>query len=134
MAQAATAKAEAKMEADAARLEADEAKTRAELDKARARTRQGGAGSRGAVHAADSAQPDHDFVWINEGGPRRAVLGVQIDPASGKEGARVLSVSPGGAAAEAGLAQGRCHRRARWQDDRGQRRIPTASWSITCAR
>ena len=45
-------------------------------------------------------------MWISEGGPRRAVLGVQIDPASGKEGARVLSVSPGGAAADAGLAKG----------------------------
>lgn len=40
---------------------------------------------------------------IEGGGPRRAVLGVQIDAAPGKEGARVLSVSPGGPAAEAGL-------------------------------
>jgi len=39
-------------------------------------------------------------------GPRRAVLGVQIDPDSGKEGARVLKVSPGGAAEEAGLENG----------------------------
>jgi len=34
------------------------------------------------------------------------VLGVQIDPKSGKEGARVLEVSPGGAAEQAGLANG----------------------------
>jgi S1-C subfamily serine protease len=39
-------------------------------------------------------------------GPRRAALGVQIDPDSGKDGARVLKVSPGGAAEEAGLVDG----------------------------
>ena len=105
MAQAATAKAEAKMEADAASLEADQAKTRAELDKARAEL------DKAAQKVAElsmqlSQNQDHDFVWISEGGPRRAVLGVQIDPASGKEGARLLSVSPGGAAAAAGLAKG----------------------------
>jgi predicted metalloprotease with PDZ domain len=36
----------------------------------------------------------------------RAIIGVQLDPASGKEGARVLSVSPGGPAAEAGIRAG----------------------------
>ena len=39
-------------------------------------------------------------------GPRRAVLGVQLDVRSGKEGARIQEVSPGGAAAEAGLHVG----------------------------
>jgi C-terminal processing protease CtpA/Prc len=38
--------------------------------------------------------------------PPRAVLGVQLDERSGKEGARVQEVSPGGAAAEAGLHVG----------------------------
>ena len=48
-----------------------------------------------------------NFVFVGGSGPeRRAVLGVQIDPESGKEGARVLKVSPGGAAEEAGLANG----------------------------
>jgi S1-C subfamily serine protease len=36
----------------------------------------------------------------------RAIIGVQLDPASGKDGARVLSVSPGGPAAEAGIRTG----------------------------
>jgi len=113
MAQADTAKAQAKMEADAAKLEkeqakldASEAKSRAELEKARAEL------DKAAQKVAElSMQLSHDqggpnFVYFNEGGPRRAVLGVQIDPASGKEGARLLSVSPGGAAAEAGLVKG----------------------------
>ncbi|HTW37554.1 MAG TPA: PDZ domain-containing protein [Steroidobacteraceae bacterium] len=36
----------------------------------------------------------------------RGVIGVQLDPASGPEGARVLDVSPGGPAAEAGVRAG----------------------------
>jgi predicted metalloprotease with PDZ domain len=37
---------------------------------------------------------------------RRGVIGLQLDPASGPEGARVLDVSPGGPAAEAGVRAG----------------------------
>ena len=33
----------------------------------------------------------------------RAIIGVQLDPSSGKDGVRVLAVSPGGPAAEAGI-------------------------------
>jgi C-terminal processing protease CtpA/Prc len=36
----------------------------------------------------------------------RSVIGVQLDPESGKDGARVVEVSPGGAAAEAGIRTG----------------------------
>jgi S1-C subfamily serine protease len=36
----------------------------------------------------------------------RAIIGVQLDPAGGKDGARVLEVSPGGPAAEAGIRVG----------------------------
>jgi S1-C subfamily serine protease len=36
----------------------------------------------------------------------RGIIGVQLDPAGGKEGARVLEVSPGGPAAEAGMRAG----------------------------
>ena len=36
----------------------------------------------------------------------RVIVGVQLDPASGKDGARVTSVSPGGPAAEAGIRAG----------------------------
>jgi predicted metalloprotease with PDZ domain len=39
-------------------------------------------------------------------GARRAIIGVQLDPESGKDGARVQSVSPGGPAAEAGVRAG----------------------------
>lgn len=45
------------------------------------------------------------FAFINEE-RRRAIIGVQLDPASGKEGARVREVSPGGPAAEAGVRAG----------------------------
>ena len=36
----------------------------------------------------------------------RAIIGVQLDPSSGKDGVRVISVSPGGPAAEAGIHPG----------------------------
>ena len=36
----------------------------------------------------------------------RVIIGVDLDPASGNEGARVLGVSPGGPAAEAGIRSG----------------------------
>jgi C-terminal processing protease CtpA/Prc len=36
----------------------------------------------------------------------RAIIGVQLDPAGGKDGARILEVSPGGPAAEAGIRPG----------------------------
>jgi S1-C subfamily serine protease len=105
VAQADSAKAQAKMESDAAKLEADEARTRAELDKARAEL------DKAAQKVAElsmqlTPRNGQNFVWINDGGPRRAMLGVQIDPASGKDGARLLSVSPGGAGEEAGLLKG----------------------------
>jgi S1-C subfamily serine protease len=47
----------------------------------------------------------HRFAFVNED-RRRAIIGVQLDPASGKEGARVREVSPGGPAAEAGVRAG----------------------------
>ena len=41
-----------------------------------------------------------------DGSLGRVIIGVQLDPASGKDGARVTSVSPGGPAAEAGIRAG----------------------------
>jgi C-terminal processing protease CtpA/Prc len=98
-------KTEAKTQADAARADADEAKTRAQLDEARKRL------DEAARQVADlSMKLAHneggDMVFLRTDGPPRSVLGVQVDPESGKEGARVLRVSPGGAAEEAGLANG----------------------------
>lgn len=46
----------------------------------------------------------HRFMFMNE--PRRSIIGVQLDQASGKDGARVREVSPGGPAAQAGVRAG----------------------------
>jgi C-terminal processing protease CtpA/Prc len=46
------------------------------------------------------------FMVFNGEGPSRAIIGVQLDPESGKEGARIQEVSPGGPADEAGLHVG----------------------------
>jgi membrane-associated protease RseP (regulator of RpoE activity) len=48
---------------------------------------------------------DH-MMSIYQDGPPRAVLGVQLDEHSGKDGARIQEVSPGGPAADAGLHAG----------------------------
>ena len=87
--------------ADAAKLEAEEAKTRAKLEEARARL------DKAAREVAElstqlGARGRHDVRFV-AGGPPRAVLGIQVDPRSDNKGVRVLSVSPGGPAAEAGL-------------------------------
>ena len=87
--------------ASADKTEAEEARTRAKLDEARARL------DKAAREVAElstqlgaSARPDIRFM---AGGPPRAVLGIQVDPRSDEKGVRILSVSPGGPAAEAGL-------------------------------
>src|SRR5690242_7811198 len=87
--------------ADVAKREAEEAKTRAKLEEARARL------DKAAREVAElsnqlGASPRHDVRFIT-GGPPRAVLGIQVDPRTDEKGVRILSVSPGGAAAEAGL-------------------------------
>ena len=41
-----------------------------------------------------------------DGASGRAIIGVQLDPSSGKDGVRVLAVSPGGPAADAGIRPG----------------------------
>jgi predicted metalloprotease with PDZ domain len=91
----------ADLERDTAKLEADEAKTRAQLAEARERL------DKAAREVAELSMQLGDSaghrVFIERGGPRRAMLGVQVD--NGKDGARVLSVSPGGPAAEAGLKE-----------------------------
>jgi predicted metalloprotease with PDZ domain len=56
-----------------------------------------------------SAQANGPFIqhFSRIDGPLgRVIIGVQLDPASGPEGARVLEVSPGGPAAEAGVQAG----------------------------
>jgi hypothetical protein len=110
------AKATARWSDAAAKVsEADEAKTRANsrrrarLDKARTQV------AELSMQLGNEGGPN--FVSSTTAVRRRAVLGVQIDPASGKEGARLMSVSPGGAA-EKRAARRRRHRRARRQGHR----------------
>ena len=92
----------AEADADTAKARADEAKTRAQLEEARKKLDEA---ARQVAELSGKLALDerHDVIFVNTGGPPRAVLGVQIDPDSGKQGARVLNVSPGGAAEEAGL-------------------------------
>lgn len=92
--------------ADGAKQAKDEQKVRSDLEEARRRLDE--AARRVAELSAQLGRNEgRNFVFVDRnGGPRRALLGVQIDPDSGKEGARVLQVSPGGAAEEAGLANG----------------------------
>jgi uncharacterized protein YndB with AHSA1/START domain len=46
------------------------------------------------------------FMVFDDLGPANAVIGVQLDPESGKDGARIQEVSPGGPADDAGLHVG----------------------------
>jgi S1-C subfamily serine protease len=97
----ARARSEEQASKDAARIDAEEAKTRKQLAEARERL------DKAAREVAElsgklGAHARHEIRLI-EGGPRRAVLGIQIDDDPAKQGVRVLDVSPGGAAAEAGL-------------------------------
>ena len=83
------------------RVEAEEAKTRAKLEEARARLDK--AAREVAELSTQLGENVRHDIRVIDGGPRRAVLGIQVDPDSDNEGVRVLSVSPGGPAAEAGL-------------------------------
>lgn len=95
------AMAQAASEPEAATVDAEEAKTRKELEAARERLDKA-AREVAELSAKLGAHARHEVRFI-EGGPRRAVLGVQIEADPGSKGVRVLSVSPGGPAAEAGL-------------------------------
>jgi len=94
--------------ADEAKRAAEEAKIRAKLDEARTRL------DKAARDVAEySTQLGREAMGGEQGirtitidGNHRAVLGVQIDNASDKTGARVMHVSPGGAAEEAGIRDG----------------------------
>jgi C-terminal processing protease CtpA/Prc len=88
---------------DDAKKQADEEKARAKLEEARARL------DKAAREVAElstqlARNSQRDMMFINT--DRRAVLGVQIDASGDKGGARVLHVSPGGPAEEAGLQSG----------------------------
>ena len=86
-------------------LEAQQKELDAQLAEARARLEE--AAHEVAEISSRMSEPVMDHMMsIYEDGPPRAVLGVQLDERSGKDGARVQEVSPGGPAAEAGLRVG----------------------------
>jgi len=91
---------EAKMQADA-KADAEEAKTRAQLEEARKKLDEAARQVAELSQRLAMSEGDGDVVFMRA--PPHAVLGVQIDAASDKQGARVMSVSPGGAAEEAGI-------------------------------
>jgi C-terminal processing protease CtpA/Prc len=105
-AQSADAKRDAaEVKRDAADVKRDatqEERTRAKLQEARERL------DKAAREVAElsgelGANARREIRIRTAGGPNRAVLGIQIDPEKSKSGVRVLSVSPGGPAAEAGM-------------------------------
>jgi C-terminal processing protease CtpA/Prc len=61
------------------------------------------------------------FMVFNDEAPSRAVIGVQLDTAAGKEGARIQEVSPGGPADEAGLRVGDVITQFNGTDVKGER-------------
>lgn len=73
----------------------------AKLDAARERLEK--AASEVAELSAEIGKPVMDRFMMMGDGPRRAIIGVQLDPAGGKDGVKVKEVSPGGPAAEAGI-------------------------------
>jgi membrane-associated protease RseP (regulator of RpoE activity) len=91
--------------AELQRTDADEAKLRTDLDAARKRLDEA-AREVAELSGQLGTRAGRDFFFVDGNGPRRAILGVQIDPQGSKDGARILSVSPGGAAEEAGLLKG----------------------------
>src|SRR5262245_35055346 len=81
----------ADLQRDTAKLEADEAQTRAKLEEARERL------DKAAREVAELSMQlggtaGDRVMFVGHGGPPRAMLGVQVE--NGKEGARVLGVSP----------------------------------------
>jgi len=90
---------------DAAEIDVKTKDLDAELADARARLEE--AAHEVAEISSQMSGPlvDH-MMSIYQDGPPHAVLGVQLDERSGKDGARVQEVSPGGPAAEAGLKAG----------------------------
>jgi len=94
--------------ADEAKRAAEEAKIRAKLDEARARLDKAArdVAEYSTQLGREAMGGEQGFRTITIDGDHRAVLGVQIDNGIDKTGARVMHVSPGGAAEEAGIRDG----------------------------
>lgn len=85
--------------------EADNAALEAQFEAARARLEEA-AHEMAELSAQRSREVMEHMRTLDAELPPRAVMGVQLDPRSGKEGARIQDVSPGGPAADAGLHAG----------------------------
>ena len=81
-----------------------DASLEAQLDAARLKLEE--AAHEVAVLSSQLGGPIVERFSAFDGSMGRAIIGVQLDPTSGKDGARVVSVSPGGPAAEAGIRPG----------------------------
>jgi hypothetical protein len=95
--------ADPKPPASASGSRTDNASIEARLEAARERL-EAAAAEVGQLSAQLGENVAHRFMFMNE--PRRSLIGVQLDPTSGKDGVRVREVSPGGPAAEAGVRAG----------------------------
>jgi len=98
---------QARADADQARADADAQRKDLDAQLAAARKRLEEAAHEVAELSVQMGRPLVDkFMAFNDWGPSRAIIGVQIDPASGNVGARIQEVSPGGPAADAGIRAG----------------------------
>jgi C-terminal processing protease CtpA/Prc len=106
-AQAAQAQAQASQaQSQAAQAQAGQADLQKRLEEAR---RQLDAAARQVAELSSQlgAREGERFVWRNFEGPApRAMIGVQISNDEGQGGAKVIEVSPGGPAADAGIKSG----------------------------
>jgi membrane-associated protease RseP (regulator of RpoE activity) len=82
----------------------DNANPEARLDAARSKLE--AAAREVAELSAQMGKPIFQKFMTQGGEPGRAIIGVQLDASGGKDGARVLEVSPGGPAGEAGIRRG----------------------------
>src|SRR5581483_4618748 len=102
----ATAQADqADADAESERSDANMKEMEAQLEAARARLEQA-AHEVAALSARMSMPLVRNFLALGGDEFSRAIIGVELDPASGPGGARIEDVSPGGPAADAGLRRG----------------------------
>ena len=90
--------------ADSARSAGDEAKLEEQLEAARKQL--DAAAHQVAELSAQLSRPMIESFMDMDGEHGHAIIGVQVEPAPGGQGARVREVSPGGPAAEAGIRAG----------------------------
>src|SRR5690606_5657595 len=100
---------------------APKAETKAAAEPADLETRLQDAQKRLEAAAAEvAALASEKAGFAVEAARRRAIIGVQLDAASGKDGIRVREVSPGGPAADAGMRSGDLIVAVGGQDVRGK--------------